>query len=105
MLLEHIQQETGLPRGMLDSLVASAPYRYKVYTVSKKTGRGLRTIAQPAKEVKFLQRIILDRVIVGLPVHTAAFAYRKKHNIRMNAEIHAHNNFLLKMDFKQFFRV
>ena len=103
MLLEHIQGETRLTRRMVDSLVKSAPYRYKVYTVAKKHRKGQRTIAQPAKEVKLLQRMILDKVIVALPVHSAAFAYRKNHNIRMNAEIHVHNNFLLKMDFTDFF--
>ena len=103
MLVEHISYETGLPRRLLISLVRTAPYRYKVYSVPKKSGKGRRTIAQPAKEVKVLQRIIVDKVIQDLPLHQSAMAFRKNYNIRNNAEAHVRNNYLLKMDFKDFF--
>ena len=103
MLLEKMVYETGLPRQLLVSLVRTAPYRYKVYSVPKKSCKGRRTIAQPAQEVKLLQRILVDEVIEGLPLHQSAIAYRKNYNIRRNAEIHVNNNFLLKMDFRDFF--
>ena len=38
-----------------------------------------------------------------MPVHEAAFAYRKNIGIKQNAFLHSKNEFLLKMDFKDFF--
>ena len=88
---------------MVSVIVVTAPHRYKVYDVDKKSGQGKRKIAQPAKEVKLIQRFIVTEVINDLPVHDAASAYRKKRGIRYNAQAHVKNTFLLKMDFAEFF--
>ena len=103
MLIERITQETGLATLTVSAIAATAPHRYKVYTVKKKDGKGQRVIAQPAKEVKALQRFIVREVINGLPVHEAATAYRRDRNIRHNALVHVDKAFLLKMDFVDFF--
>ena len=103
MLIELIADEIGLPASLVSAIVATAPHRYKVYEVDKKSGQGKRTIAQPAKEVKLIQRFVVTEVINDLPVHDAASAYRKERGIRHNAEAHINNKFLLKMDFEDFF--
>jgi len=63
----------------------------------------MREIAQPARELKMLQRILIDRVLSELPVHDAARAYRKGLSIRDNAVPHAGSGPILKMDFENFF--
>jgi RNA-directed DNA polymerase len=63
----------------------------------------MREIAQPAREVKMLQRILIDHLLLTLPVHHAARAYRKGLSIRDNAAPHAGSHPILKMDFKDFF--
>lgn len=84
-------------------LLLSAPARYKVHTIDKRNGRGKRLIAQPTAEVKMLQRWALAEYIKPLPVHEAAMAYRHGGNTLKHAELHAGNNYLLKLDFKDFF--
>jgi len=83
-------------------LIRSAPMRYKVYTVPKGTPGRLRTIAQPAREVKALQYWVMSNFLSNFPVDEAAMAYRHGRNIADNARPHAHGRFLLKLDFKTF---
>lgn len=81
----------------------SAPYRYKVYQIPKRNSLKKRTIAQPSKELKFIQKLLYQILGKELPVHKSAFAYQKYIGIKQNAEQHVKNRFLLKMDFKNFF--
>ena len=83
-------------------MVRRAPIRYKMYTIPKRNG-GRRIISQPAKEVKFLQRIVLTEVLSRLPISGAATAYRQGVSIRDNAAAHVDNNVVMKFDFKEFF--
>jgi retron-type reverse transcriptase len=87
----------------LGYLVRSAPYRYKVYEIKKRQPGKMRTIAQPAREVKRLQYWIIANVLKRYPVHRAAMAYRKGKSILNNAKAHAKKRYLLKLDFRDFF--
>ena len=86
-LLRLLAEETGLPVTDLLAISHNAPRRYKVFSIPKRSGRGLRTIAQPARELKIVQRAILDRVLVELPVHSSAAAYRSGSSISANARV------------------
>ncbi|WP_375600009.1 retron St85 family RNA-directed DNA polymerase [Devosia sp. Naph2] len=101
-LLEELHSYTGLGYGELASLVRTAPQRYKAYLIPKR-GVGHRMIAQPAKELKYLQYFLIDRALGRLPVHVAATAYREGISIRANASLHAKSEVMLKLDFKDFF--
>ena len=52
-LLDVLTERVGLGQRELLRRVFSAPLRYKVYQIPKRTG-GHRTIAQPARDVKLL---------------------------------------------------
>jgi RNA-directed DNA polymerase len=54
-LLSRLASAVLLPRDEPQRLIRSAPQRYKVYQIPKRALGQLRTIAQPAKEVKALQ--------------------------------------------------
>jgi len=102
MLIKKISESTGLSRHYVSKLIRSASHRYKDYYVKKHT-EGLRLISQPSKEVKFLQRWIVDNIFVNLPIHNKVFSYRVGVGIRDIAKRHKNYNYLLKMDFKDFF--
>lgn len=78
----------------------SAPKRYKVYTIPKRTS-GHRVIAQPSKELKEYQRKYME--IQKFPIHDLAMAYRKGVSIKHNALAHKNNPYLLKLDLENFF--
>lgn len=102
-LLNRISVDLLLPRDRLDYLILSAPYRYKVYTIPKRSGTGKRIIAQPAREIKRIQYWLISNLFQLLTVHPAATAYTPGKNIRLNAEPHARSPYFLKLDFKDFF--
>ena len=83
-------------------IIGTAPARYKQYTIPKRRG-GVRVIAQPSREVKALQRYLLDTKLSTFPVHAAATGYIKGRNILQNAEHHRDNRVILKLDFIDFF--
>lgn len=101
-LIPVLASETGLNSYDIHRIVSSAPSRYKTYLIEKRDG-DYRSISQPAREVKILQRILVDKVLSTLPVHPAATAYRRAMSIRDNAAAHTKNGPILKFDFKDFF--
>ncbi len=86
----------------LSSYVFSAPKKYKIYTIPKRTS-GHRVIAHPAKELKRIQRALTKQLTKELPIHASAYAYKRNANIKDNASKHRKSKYLLKMDFNNFF--
>lgn len=101
-LFEEILISTGLGSSELLRITSSAPARYKVYAIPKRRG-GQRIIAQPSRELKLLQRFLIERVLSRYSVHPAAAAYVKHKNIKENASEHVENRVVLKLDFQDFF--
>ena len=92
-----------IPVGRLERVINSAPRRYKVYSIPKRSGRGQRIIAQPSKEVKALQYWVMHNILFKLDVHASAKAYIEGSGILNNALPHSAGNYLIKLDFKDFF--
>jgi len=99
-LVERLALELKKSEGEITHFLQSAPKRYKVYTIPKRTS-GHRVIAQPSKELKEYQRKFLE--IQQLPIHSSAMAYRKGISIKQNAIAHKNNPYLLKLDLENFF--
>lgn len=102
-LIELLHVETSAPVSSLSRILATAPRRYKVYTIPKRNGKGRRIIAHPARELKTLQRIVLREILDPLPVSDIAMAYIPERGILRNAKVHAGERWILKLDFINFF--
>ena len=102
-ILRPLSDSLMIPERTLDYIIRSAPFRYKVFKIEKRSGNGKRTIAQPAREVKALQYWVMEKILRQFPIHPAAMGYRKGRSIVTNAAKHAPQRFLLKMDFRDFF--
>ncbi|WP_354691890.1 retron St85 family RNA-directed DNA polymerase [Phytobacter sp. RSE-02] len=102
-LLKYIANGLFLSDEEAKRYIVTIPRRYKKYHISKRNGKDYRLIAQPARQVKSLQRAVLKYMSSELIVHESAFAYESMKGIKANALIHCSNDYLLKMDFKNFF--
>ena len=102
-ILSTIAEKLFMPEDELLRFALTMPRRYKKYKILKRNGVDMRLIAQPSKESKFIQRMIVNELRNSLPVHHAATAYEKGTGIRLNALRHLNSRYLLKMDFKNFF--
>jgi RNA-directed DNA polymerase len=101
-LLVQLVAALGLSQAEIMRIATTAPARYKVYQIPKRDG-GSRTIAQPSRELKAIQRFILHEKLSLFPIHEKAMAYVEGRNIWHNAEIHKYSNCILKLDFENFF--
>ncbi|OEF02289.1 RNA-dependent DNA polymerase [Vibrio crassostreae 9ZC13] len=102
-IIKSISEDLLMPEKELLSFSSTAPRRYKKYTIAKRNSDERRLIAHPSKEVKFLQRLLVTYMEDKLPIHDSASAYVKQKGIKSNALAHKDNQYLLKMDFKNFF--
>lgn len=80
----------------------SCTFRYKEYQIRKKNG-GTRTVYQPSKRVKFLQKVLVKMLFDNCSTHRKAFAYQKNKGIKDIASIHVKNKYMLRLDFCNFF--
>ena len=104
MILKILSKKTGLSEEKIELFINSASHRYKKYYIKrKKPNTRKRLIHHPSKELKFLQYIIKDKVLSKFKTHKAVFSYRKNKSILHNALNHVGNNYLLRIDFENFF--
>ncbi len=101
-LYSHLVKETGFSRNTIERYIHNAPLKYKVYTIPKRSS-GQRVIAHPARKLKIIQRALISILVPFLNVHTQAMAYKKGIGIKNNAGMHKGNDYLLKLDFNDFF--
>lgn len=101
-LVSQTASVVGISSHACRRIAASACRRYKRFALPKKGG-GIRVVAQPAREVKALQRALVEILEPVLPIHEAATAYRSGASILENARRHKDARYLTKLDFSRFF--
>lgn len=101
-LIDELAYKLGLSRAELLAIAATAPKRYFVWKVAKKSG-GKRTLCHPARELKAVQYLYLRDVLSELPVHKAATAYVRGRSIKLNALAHVRSRVIVKIDLSEFF--
>ena len=102
MILEKLCRDLTLPVAFVLSIARGASHEYKTYDIPKRSG-GFRTIHHPSRRLKAIQRWLLTNVILRLPTHEAAMAYRVGRSTLDNARPHVGSDYLLRMDFLSFF--
>lgn len=102
MTLRKMALEMRVPVSHVLAIAETASHRYKTYRIAKRTG-GSREIAHPAIELKSLQRWVADNILSKMPVHDSVYSYRAGRGIRDHAELHKKQNYLVRIDFKDFF--
>jgi RNA-directed DNA polymerase len=102
MLLKYLSKNMLLKRSFIETVANSASKRYKRATIKKHDGSD-RTIYQPSRELKAIQRVIHDDILNKLPIHSSVFAYRKGVNLKQHVLAHKSSNYITRLDFKNFF--
>ena len=101
-LLATLASKSRLTLADTAKIVATATKRYKVYAIKKANG-GERIIAHPARELKAVQRGLLQMAGPQFIVNPCVTAYEKGCSIKLNAEAHRNSQWLAKFDIKNFF--
>jgi len=103
-LIKGLARDSGLLPSQVASIIRTAPLRYKVFEVKKRTS-GMRELAQPAKEVKWIQRWLVNHLRPLLPIHSAVSAYEPGASIGKNALLHVRSRFFLPLSMMILFRI
>jgi retron-type reverse transcriptase len=101
-LIMELVEALGLSGSEVVRIISTAPARYKVYEIDKRDGTK-RQIAQPSRELKAVQRYLLETKLSKFPIHASAMGYVQGRNIYQNARVHRNSRVILKLDFKNFF--
>jgi hypothetical protein len=75
---------------------------YTRFTIPKRDG-GERVICAPKKQLRWVQRQILDKILALVPVHDAVHGFRTGRSTVTNAACHRRAALLLKFDLSDFF--
>lgn len=102
-LVSYCSSEIGVSAQVVRRIATGAPYMYKKFRLKKRGRDEYRWVAQPAREVKALQRAIVKFFHAKLPIHARATAYIDGASVAKNASLHRNASYLLKMDFSDFF--
>ncbi len=75
---------------------------YRIYKILKRNGK-YRTIYEPSKTLKHIQKQILKNVLEKRQISSYAKAYHKGVSLKDNALVHVNKKIILKLDIKSFF--
>ncbi len=81
---------------------AEATWHYVRYVIPKRSG-GERVILAPKRELKALQRRVLDGLVALVPTAWAAHGFVRGSSVMSNAQPHVGKQVVLKLDLKDFF--
>ena len=84
------------------SITNNIENNYKVYKIKKRNGK-LRTIHEPNKLLKHIQKQILNNILNNKEMSIYAKAYHPGISLKENAIPHTNKDLILKLDIKDFF--
>ena len=75
---------------------------YSRFEIPKRSG-GMRLISSPKSDLRAAQTWVREKILIHLPVHSAATAFRPGMSVVDNAVRHANSQVVVRMDLKDFF--
>ncbi len=79
-----------------------APLFYRQIFLPKKDG-GYREISAPKEDLKSIQRAVLDKIFIDIKLPPCVYGFSRGKTIIENARYHAHSDYLINLDIKNFF--
>lgn len=100
--LEHLSKMIGIKYPEFNNIVFGTSSFYRKFKIPKKRG-GFRNISTPYPSLLSCQKWIYTNILLKIPTHQCAQAYKKGHSIIKNAACHLDKKALLKIDIQNFF--
>lgn len=100
--LEHLAELSDVSHRRLEFYIFNKPKAYCSYLVKKKKG-GYRKIDAPCKDLKKVQRWILDYILYSVSLPENVHGFVPERSIFSNAEQHTNQDLVVGIDIKDFF--
>lgn len=103
--LYSFSEEIGLSTTIIYLLSKKTDRYYNSIHIPKKKKGRTRQIDIPSFSMRIVQEWIKVKILDSIPISDSAMAFRKgkKYGIKKNAELHKNNQYILKLDFENFF--
>jgi RNA-directed DNA polymerase len=101
--MQHLRRLLSLNKSDFKRLYYAKKNQYKTIEIPKNNGTGNRTLSIPSNDLKYIQRWILDNILYKVDISTHAVGFVKGKSVVENASYHVNQEFILKMDIKNFF--
>ena len=100
--LDHLCALVGLKKYYVTSVIFCSKAHYREFEIKKRSG-GVRQIRAPYPSLLYMQNWIYKEILMRCKVNATAHGFVRKRSILTNANVHKGQNYLLKMDLKDFF--
>lgn len=100
--VNHLASVCGISPAQLHLFISNKRKAYSTFKLPKKKG-GFRSIDAPSKNMKLVQRWILNNILYKLNAGEYAHGFIPKKSIVTNASVHVGQELVLGIDLKDFF--
>ena len=100
--LDHLCALLGLKKSYVTSVVFGSSAHYRNFRIRKRSGE-FREISAPYPSLMYMQNWIYREILQRCKINGSAHGFVKKRSILTNAAIHKNQDYLLKIDLKDFF--
>jgi len=100
--LNHLSLYLEISPDKISSMIQNSFLLYKEVKIKKKNGLH-RVIHIPSKELKKIQKFILENILYSIGCSIAATGFKRDSSIKDNAIRHVNNKYILNLDLIDFF--
>lgn len=97
--IEHFSDLVQIPSPKIQYMILNKDKSYTTYYIKKKNGN-MREINAPCKDLKFIQRWILDNILYKINPGDYAHGFIKNRSIATNAEKHVNQDIIFNIDLR-----
>ncbi|KPN94550.1 retron St85 family RNA-directed DNA polymerase [Lysinibacillus sp. ZYM-1] len=101
--IQHLRRLLNLNKTDFKRIYYARQHQYNTIEIPKNNGKGTRTLSIPSLDLKYVQRWILDNILYKIEVSEYANGFVKGKSVVTNANYHVKQEYVLKMDIKDFF--
>ncbi|MGL4731502.1 MAG: retron St85 family RNA-directed DNA polymerase [Clostridium sp.] len=98
----HFEKLVGVKKSYIYSIINSKDEYYRETSIPKRKD-GFRKLRIPVRNLKHIQRWILDNILYNIKVNESSKGFKPKVGIVDNAKPHVSQECLIKLDIKNFF--
>ncbi|UDB46120.1 retron St85 family RNA-directed DNA polymerase [Bacillus safensis] len=101
--IQHLRRLLRITKSDFKRLYYAKKNQYKTVEIPKNNGTGSRLLSIPSIDLKYIQRWILDNILYKVEINNLAIGFAKGKSVVVNASYHIKQEYVLKMDIKDFF--
>lgn len=101
--LEHLRRLIGVKKKTFYKIFYKLKYQYREIQISKKKPNQYRTLSVPSRNLKIIQRWILDNILYCVACDEVVTGFVPLKSVVDNAQPHVGKEYIYKFDLKDFF--